>query len=104
MLNENTYVPFAYFYDLTGWSAPLMENVPGGWASAAPASASASRPLNLTRAIGVSNYPKAQLGTLLETARVKPAVNQCQMSMANQEAEMVRYCKEHGAPPENRRL
>jgi diketogulonate reductase-like aldo/keto reductase len=60
--------------------------------------------LNLTRAIGVSNYPKAQLGTLLETARVKPAVNQCQMSMANQEAEMVRYCKEHGAPPENRRL
>ncbi|HYN28613.1 MAG TPA: M14 family zinc carboxypeptidase [Dermatophilaceae bacterium] len=30
MLNEDTYVPFPYFYDVTAWSAPLLENVPGG--------------------------------------------------------------------------
>lgn len=30
MLNEDTYVPFPYFYDVTAWSAPLLENVAGG--------------------------------------------------------------------------
>ncbi len=30
MLNEDTYVPFPYFYDVTAWSAPLLENVSGG--------------------------------------------------------------------------
>ena len=29
MLNEDTYVPFPYFYDVTAWSAPLLENVAG---------------------------------------------------------------------------
>lgn len=52
--------------------------------------------LNLTRAIGVSNYPKTQLRALLAAATTKPAVNQCQMSMANQESEMLQYCKEEG--------
>ena len=52
--------------------------------------------LNLTRAIGVSNYPKKQLGALLAVATVKPAVNQCQMSMANQENEMLEYCAAQG--------
>jgi 2,5-diketo-D-gluconate reductase A len=32
--------------------------------------------LNLTRAIGVSNYPKKQLGVLLAQATIKPAVQQ----------------------------
>jgi hypothetical protein len=27
MLAENTYVPFPYFYDTTGWSHPILENV-----------------------------------------------------------------------------
>eukprot|EP01052_Picozoa_sp_SAG31_P059710 SAG31_NODE_18974_length_616_cov_0.845261_1_plen_131_part_00 len=31
MMHEGTYVAFPYFYDLTGWSAPLLENVPGGY-------------------------------------------------------------------------
>jgi diketogulonate reductase-like aldo/keto reductase len=52
--------------------------------------------LNLTRAIGVSNYGKKQLGALLASATIKPAVNQCQMSMANQENEMLSYCAQEG--------
>ena len=31
MLNEDTYVPFPYFYDVTAWSLPLLANVRGGW-------------------------------------------------------------------------
>lgn len=30
MLNEDTYVPFPYFYDVSGWSNPLLAGVPGG--------------------------------------------------------------------------
>ncbi|MDA3644450.1 hypothetical protein LZ318_30430 [Saccharopolyspora indica] len=30
MLNENSYVPFPYFYDVTAWSGPLVENISGG--------------------------------------------------------------------------
>ncbi len=30
MLNEDTYVPFPYFYDVSGWSNPLLFNVAGG--------------------------------------------------------------------------
>jgi len=52
--------------------------------------------LNLTRAIGVSNYGKDKLSALLSKASVKPSVNQCQMSMANQEEEMLQYCAEQG--------
>ncbi|HEU0102798.1 MAG TPA: M14 family zinc carboxypeptidase [Mycobacteriales bacterium] len=31
MLNEDTYVPFPYFYDVTAWSLPLLANVRGGY-------------------------------------------------------------------------
>ncbi|HEX6445200.1 MAG TPA: M14 family zinc carboxypeptidase, partial [Streptosporangiales bacterium] len=31
MLNENTYVPFPYFYDVSGWSMPLLGNLNGGY-------------------------------------------------------------------------
>jgi hypothetical protein len=31
MLNEDTYTPFPYFYDVTAWSQPLLFNVPGGY-------------------------------------------------------------------------
>ena len=30
-LNEGSYTPFEYFYDLTGWSAMILQNVPGGY-------------------------------------------------------------------------
>jgi hypothetical protein len=29
-LNENTYVPFPYFYDVSGWSLPLLGGIAGG--------------------------------------------------------------------------
>jgi Zinc carboxypeptidase len=32
MLNEDTYVPFPYFYDVTAFSGPLLNNIPGGYA------------------------------------------------------------------------
>jgi len=51
---------------------------------------------NLTRAIGVSNFPKVQLEALLKHSSTKPAVQQCQMSMAHQEDEMLQYCREQG--------
>lgn len=31
MLNENTYVPFPYFYDVSGWSMALLSNLDGGY-------------------------------------------------------------------------
>lgn len=31
MLCEGTYVPFRFFYDATGWSSPILENIPGGY-------------------------------------------------------------------------
>ena len=31
MLNEDTYMPFPYFYDVTAWSQPLLFNVAGGY-------------------------------------------------------------------------
>jgi hypothetical protein len=31
MLNEDTYVPFPYFYDVSGWSNPLLAGVAGGY-------------------------------------------------------------------------
>jgi hypothetical protein len=34
MLNEDTYVPFPYFYDVTAFSGPLLNNVPGGFSGA----------------------------------------------------------------------
>ena len=36
-------------------------------------------------------------------AKVKPAVNQCQMSMANQENEMLQYCAANGITFEGER-
>jgi len=31
LMCEDTYVPFKYFYDVTGWSFPVLENIPGGY-------------------------------------------------------------------------
>ncbi len=30
-LNEDTYVPFPYFYDVSGWSLPLLAGIQGGY-------------------------------------------------------------------------
>ncbi len=41
MLNEDTYTPFPYFYDVTAWSQPLLFDVEGGYSGRALAMATA---------------------------------------------------------------
>lgn len=49
--------------------------------------------LNLTRAIGVSNYATADLKAL---EGATPRVNQCQMSIQNHDDDTIAYCAAHG--------
>jgi len=51
--------------------------------------------LNLTRAIGVSNYAKADLEAL-DTSAVVPAVNQCDMSVEKHDDETIAHCQSKG--------
>ena len=44
MLNEDTYTPFPYFYDVTAWSQPLLFNVEGGRSGAVLAPTAVSVP------------------------------------------------------------
>lgn len=48
------------------------------------------------RTIGVSNFGIAHLDKLMKTARVKPAVNQVELSPFLQRHELVAYCNQHG--------
>lgn len=48
------------------------------------------------RAIGVSNFKPAHLDTLLETAKVVPAVNQIELHPHLTQEETRAYCDEHG--------
>ena len=51
MLNEDTYTPFPYFYDVTAWSQPLLFNVHGGYSG---------RPLDVNaRRVGELEQPQA---------------------------------------------
>jgi diketogulonate reductase-like aldo/keto reductase len=50
---------------------------------------------NLTRAIGVSSYNSKELTSLLSTAKVVPAVNQCDMSLKNHDDETITFCQQH---------
>lgn len=45
----------------------------------------------LTRSIGVSNYKQKDLEGLMAKATVKPAVNQCEMSVASYDAATIAY-------------
>ena len=47
----------------------------------------------LTRAIGVSNYNKADLALLLSEARVPPAVNQCEMNLEDRDDEAIAFAQ-----------
>jgi diketogulonate reductase-like aldo/keto reductase len=51
--------------------------------------------LNLTRAIGVSNYKKADLEAL-DMGGAVPSVNQCQMSVTHHDDESIAYCQSKG--------
>jgi len=52
--------------------------------------------LNLTRAIGVSNYNAKQLDGLLKKAKHKPSVNQCHLSIGTHDDEGIAYCQKQG--------
>lgn len=58
------------YVDLVLLHQPL--DVPGQWKGLEQALA-----MNLTRAIGISNFDLNQIEKLLQTATVTPAVNQC---------------------------
>ncbi|HEY2172837.1 MAG TPA: M14 family zinc carboxypeptidase [Mycobacteriales bacterium] len=45
MLNEDTYVPFPYFYDVSGWSMPLLNNLDGGYTGTSLHPAATTLPL-----------------------------------------------------------
>ena len=50
---------------------------------------------NLTRAIGISSYRTEQIESLLKTAKVVPAVNQCDMSLKNHDDATIAFCQQH---------
>jgi diketogulonate reductase-like aldo/keto reductase len=53
----------------------------------------------VVKEIGVSNYTKADLLTLLAVARVKPCVNQVEFHPFVPGArELLHFCNEHGIP------
>ena len=47
------------------------------------------------RAIGVSNFNTSELQNILQHANVKPAVNQCQMSIGKHDDETIAFCQAH---------
>eukprot|EP01062_Namystynia_karyoxenos_P008750 TRINITY_DN1308_c0_g1_i3.p2 TRINITY_DN1308_c0_g1~~TRINITY_DN1308_c0_g1_i3.p2 ORF type:complete len:272 (+),score=113.40 TRINITY_DN1308_c0_g1_i3:73-888(+) len=50
--------------------------------------------MNLTRAIGVSNFNQAQIEGL--QYKVKPAVNQCEMNVKKHDDATIAYCQKEG--------
>ncbi len=48
------------------------------------------------KAIGVSNYTIRHLKELLKNCKIRPAVNQVELSVALQQTELVDYCKSEG--------
>ena len=48
------------------------------------------------RAIGVSNFQSGDIERLVETASVKPMVNQILLHISNTPSELVKYCKDNG--------
>merc|ERR1712070_1221002 len=53
--------------------------------------------MNLTRAIGVSNYNHSHLENLrLDTTGPQPAINQCRLGVTEHDDDTISYCLEHG--------
>ncbi len=48
------------------------------------------------KAIGVSNFQIADIESLLETAEIKPMVNQILLHISNTPVELVEYCQKNG--------
>ncbi|KAG2670166.1 hypothetical protein I3843_14G069000 [Carya illinoinensis] len=52
--------------------------------------------LGLAKSIGVSNFTRKKLETLLSTARIHPAVNQVEMNPYWQQKQLREFCEEKG--------
>jgi len=50
----------------------------------------------LVKSIGVSNYKQSDIEGLMETAKVKPALNQCSMSVNTHDDATIAYCQSKG--------
>lgn len=48
------------------------------------------------KAIGISNFQIADIESLLETAKIKPMVNQILLHISNTPLELVEYCQKNG--------
>ncbi len=48
------------------------------------------------KAIGISNFQIADIESLLETAKIKPMVNQILLHISNTSLELVEYCQKNG--------
>ena len=48
------------------------------------------------KAIGVSNFQIGDLESLMETAEIKPMVNQVLCHISNTPVELIDYCQKHG--------
>ncbi|AMC93738.1 aldo/keto reductase [Erysipelothrix larvae] len=52
--------------------------------------------LGVLKSIGVSNFTQEQLTTLIQRARIKPAVNQIESHPGKWNGELTAFCLEHG--------
>lgn len=48
------------------------------------------------KAIGVSNFKKEDIGSLLEVCEIKPMVNQILLHISNTPLDLIKYCNEQG--------
>ena len=48
------------------------------------------------KAIGISNFQIGDIESLIETAKIKPMVNQILLHISNTPLELVEYCQKNG--------
>ncbi|MGH3341670.1 MAG: M14 family zinc carboxypeptidase, partial [Carbonactinosporaceae bacterium] len=66
MLNEDTYTPFPFFFDVTAWSLPLLGNVAGGYSGArlSPAAERVGQQTQITGALFEKSGDRPRVGLL----------------------------------------
>lgn len=75
MLNEDTYTPYPYFYDVTAWSLPLLANIAGG-ASGAELTPAATRVTAVAAPGGVARPVDLPRIALLDLTANSPAARE----------------------------
>ena len=50
------------------------------------------------KSIGISNFNSKQVQNILDNCSIKPAVNQCEISLYHQNLKLTKYCAERGIP------